>query len=250
MAPPTRGADQRVSNLKRRFAARSPVDALVVRTPSYQVIEVLAASGVGCVMIDTEHAAYDPSQLDAMLAVARALGVEALVRVAAAERVPIQLALDCGATGVVVPHVDSTDLAANVVRWCHYGDGGRGYSGSTRSAGWGTQSMADVVTSGASSTVVVVQIEDVGALGDVDGIAGTDGIDAIFVGAADLAVGLGASSTSDDVVVAACERIITAATTAGRSVVAYASDAADAQRWRASGANVVITGSDQSRLRP
>jgi len=32
-------------------------------------------------------------------------------------------------------------------------------------------------------------------------------------------------------------------------VVAYASDAADAQRWRASGANVVITGSDQSRLR-
>jgi len=225
------------------------MDAVVVRTPSYQVIEVLAARGIGCVMIDTEHAVFDPTQLDAMLAVARALGVDALVRVAAADPVRIQQALDGGATGVVVPHVDSTDLATKVARWCHYGDGGRGYSGSTRSAGWGTQPIAAVVAGASGSTVVVVQIEDVGALDDVEGIVGTDGIDAVFVGATDLAVGLGADSIADGVVVAACERIIAAAAAGGRSVVAYASDADDADRWRTFGANVVITGSDQSRLR-
>lgn len=239
-----------MSTLKARLAAREPVDGIVVRTPSHQVIEVLAARGVRCVMIDTEHAAVGPSELDAMLAVARALGVDVLVRTAAADRTLIQQALDGGATGVVVPHVDSTAKAAAVVRWCHYGDGGRGYSGSTRSAGWGTRALADVVAEANGSTVVVVQIEDVAALDDLDGIAGTDGVDAVFVGAADLTVGLGALSTSDPATVAACERIVAAGHVAGRSVVAYAADSADADRWRAAGANVVITGSDQSRLAP
>lgn len=236
-------------NLKGRLAARRSIDAVVVRTPSYQVIEVLAASGIGCVMIDIEHAAFDEAQLDAMLAVARALEIDALVRVRAAERTLIQQALDAGATGVVIPHVDRGSLAVDVVRWSHYGDGGRGYSGSTRSAGWGRRPLADVVADAAGSTVVVVQVEDVGALDEVDAIAAVDGVDAVFVGAADLAVGLGVVSATDTAVVAACDRIIAAASGAGRSVVAYAADSADASRWRASGANVVITGSDQSRLR-
>ena len=239
-----------MSSLKARLAAREHVDALVVRTPSHQVIEVLAARGVRCVMIDTEHAALAPSELDAMLAVARGLEVDVLVRVAAADRMLIQQALDGGATGVVVPHVESALQAADVVRWCHYGDGGRGYSGSTRSAGWGTRSLADVVAAAGVSTVVVVQVEDVGALDDLNGIATTEGVDAVLVGAADLAVGLGARTTSDPEVVAACDRIIAAGRAAGRSIVAYAADANDADRWRAVGANVVIAGSDQSSLAP
>lgn len=239
-----------MSTLKSRLAAREPVDAVVVRTPSYQVVEVLAARGVRCVMIDTEHAAFAPSELDAMLAVAGARGVDALVRVTGADRTPIQQALDGGAVGVVVPHVDSAVVAADVVRWCHYGDGGRGYSGSTRSAGWGTRALADVVSEARGATVIVVQVEDVAALDDLDDIARTDGVDAVFVGAADLTVGLGARSTSDPAVVAACERIIAAGQAAGRSVVAYAADSNDAARWRTAGANVVITGSDQSRLVP
>lgn len=237
-----------MSTLKRRLAARESVEAVVVRTPSHQVIEVLAARGSGCVMIDTEHAAFDPSQLDAMLAVGCGLGVDVLVRVPAAGPAPIQQALDGGAAGVVVPHVASPALAADVVRWCHYGDGGRGYSGSTRSARWGTRAMDDVLTDAAATTVVVIQIEDVAALDQLDAIAATEGVDALFVGAADLAVGLGARSPTDAMVVTACQRIVAAGTSAGRSVVAYAVDAADADRWRTRGANVVITGSDQSRL--
>ena len=246
----TTDSSGRVGRLKAQLAARERVDAVVVRTPSHQVIEVLAARGFTCVMVDTEHAAVDPSQLDAMLAVARGLGVDVLVRVAAHDRSGIQQALDGGATGVVVPHVDSPDRAADVVRWCHYGDGGRGYSGSTRSAGWGTRAFGEVVAGAASATVVVVQIEDVRALSVLDGIAAVDGVDAVFVGAADLAVGLGAGSASDSEVVAACTGIVAAAKAAGRSVVAYASDTHDADRWRGIGANVVLIGSDQSRLHP
>ncbi|MGH9136180.1 MAG: aldolase/citrate lyase family protein, partial [Acidimicrobiales bacterium] len=118
--------------LKRRLAAGEDLDGVVVKTPSHQVIEVLAAGGTALVMIDTEHGQIGIETLDAMVAVASALGVAALVRVPAADRVAFQQTLDTGATGVVVPHVHSAALAADVVRWSHYGDGGRGFAGSTR----------------------------------------------------------------------------------------------------------------------
>ena len=68
-----------------------------------------------------------------------------LVRVHSLARHPIQQALDLGATGVIVPHVDSVGAAREAVRLAHYGDGGRGFSPSTRSAGWGSRAMADIL---------------------------------------------------------------------------------------------------------
>ena len=49
---------------------------------------------------------------------------------------------------------------ATAVRLAHYGDGGRGFSPSTRSAGWGSRSMADILDAAARTTTVVIQIED------------------------------------------------------------------------------------------
>lgn len=238
------------ATLKDRLAAGEDVDAIVVRTPSYQVIEVLAARGTSCVMIDTEHAAVGPDALDAMLAVAAGVGVAALVRVPAGDRGAIQQALDCGAAGVVVPHVSDPAAAAAAVAASHYGDGGRGYSGSTRSGGWGTRPMADVLAAAAARTVVVAQVEDPAALDHLDAIAATAGVDALFVGVADLAVALGAPGVADPAVTAAAGRIIAAARAAGRSVAAFAGGPADTASWRAAGANLVFHGTDQSRLVP
>jgi len=234
--------------LKERLAAGDQLDGIVVRTPSYQVIEVLAATGAGLVMIDTEHAAVDPESLDAMLAVATALGLDALVRVPAGDRPAVQRALDAGAAGIVFPHVDAPARASEAVRWSHYGEGGRGYSGSTRSAGWGTRSLAAVVADAAAQTAVVVQVEDAAALEAVGGIAATPGVDALFVGAADLAVALGADGLGEPAVAAACDAVVGAARNAGRSAVAVATSPADEQRWRAAGVNVVLHATDQSRL--
>jgi len=234
--------------LKSRLAAGADVDAVVVRLPSHQSIEVLAARGLPCVMIDTEHSPIDGDRLDAMLAVAGALGVDALVRVPAAEPAAIQRALDTGATGVVVPHVSSPELAADVVRWSHYGPGGRGFSGSTRSGGWGTRSLAEVVARAAATTVVVVQIEDLEGVRRAGEIAATAGVDAVFVGPADLAVVMGESSPLASPVVEACERVIAACRDAGRPVVAFAGSADEAASWRERGAALVLHGTDQSRL--
>jgi 2-keto-3-deoxy-L-rhamnonate aldolase RhmA len=232
-----------------RLRAGEPLTGVFLKTPSHQVVEVLATTGVDAVVVDTEHAPFDASQLDATLAVAHARGLACLVRVAAAERVLVQQALDGGATGVLVPHVDTAAVARDVVRWSHYGDGGRGYSGSTRSAGWGTRPMRQVLRTAAETTTVVVQIEDPAALDDLDAVVGVAGIDAVFVGAADLTVGLGCDDPADPRVAGAVDAIAAATTRAGVPLAAFAVDAADEAVWRARGASFVISGTDQSRLR-
>lgn len=224
----------------------------MVRTPSHQVVEVLRADPAGgpdVVMLDQEHAAFDVATLDACLAVASALDVPALVRIEELHRGAVQQALDLGATGVVVPHVMSAADARRAVQLAHYGDGGRGFSGSTRSAGWGTRSMADVLERAAATTTVVVQVEDPGAIDDIDAIAATAGVDAVFVGAADLAVAMGATSVGDPRVVDACDAVVRACRAAGVALTAFAGDAEAADAWRERGVTLVFTGTDQARLR-
>lgn len=233
-----------------RLRAGDDLAGIVVRTPSNQVVEVLAATlAPDVVMLDCEHAVWPADALDATIAVASAMGLPTLVRVPELSRAALQQPLDQGATGVVVPHVTTAADAARAVRLAHYGDGGRGYSGSTRSAGWGTRSMAEVLDVAAGRTTVVVQVEDPAALDEVAAIASTPGVDAVFVGAADLAVALGASSVADEVVVAAIARVLDACGQSGTTIMAFAGDAASAADWRRQGARCVLLGTDQSRLR-
>ena len=241
--------DSTPSTFRARLAARRSLVGAFVKTPSHQVVEVLALGGLDAVVIDTEHAPFDAGRLDAMLAVAHLARFPCLVRVAEPSRLLVQQALDGGATGVVVPHVDSAARARDVVRWCRFGEGGRGYSGSTRAAGWGTRSIADVLSEAAATTTVIAQIEDPVALDELDEIAAVDGLDALFVGVADLTVGLGCTDTLHPWVSAAVDAIVRAASAADVPVAAFATDAQDEARWRERGATFVLSGTDQSRLR-
>lgn len=238
------------AGFRARLRAGDDLSGIVVRTPSHQVIEVLAAAmRPDVVMLDTEHAAWNAEALDATIAVAVALDLPVLVRVAELTAASLQRPLDMGATGVVVPHVRTAEEAARAVLLAHYGDGGRGYSGSTRSAGWGTRGMNEVLREAAERTTVVVQVEDPVALTAVDAIAATSGVDAVFVGAADLTVALGAGSPTDERVDAAVARVLDACAAASTTVVAFAADAAAAADWRQRGVRCVLLGTDQARLR-
>ena len=241
---------ERTGSFRRRLHQGDDLSGVVVRTPSHQVVEVLVATMVpDLVMLDTEHAAWSADALDATIAVAAALDLPVLVRVPELSPAALQRPLDMGATGVVVPHVRSVEEAARAVTLAHYGDGGRGYSGSTRSAGWGTRPMGAVLDEARARTAVVVQVEDPDALAEIDAIAATPGVDAVFVGAADLAVALGARSLGDDVVVEAVDRVVAACRAASTTVMAFAGDAGAASEWRHQGVRCVLLGTDQARLR-
>ncbi len=193
--------------LKQRMAAGELLTGTFLKTPAYELVEVLAVSGLDFICLDAEHAPFDRARLDACLAIARAKGLPALVRVATGDRHEILQSLDSGATGVVVPHVDSVEKAQDIARWGRFGHGGRGYAGSTRWAGFTTRRMPELLQQSTDETIVIAQIEEPEGVAQSAQIAAIKGIDGLFVGPADLAVCLGVQDLNDQQVLDSIKRV-------------------------------------------
>jgi len=216
-----------------------------LKTPSHMMVEVLAQSGLDFLCLDAEHAPFDRAGMDACLAMARALNFPCLVRVPEGSAAWILMALDAGATGVVVPHVATPKKAQAIVKAARFGHGGRGFAGSTRWAGLGTRPMSEVLAMDAE-TVVIGQIEEPEAVAAIDAIAGTPGLDGVFVGPADLAVCLGKTDASDPEVRAAIGKVGAAARRHGTTCVTFAASAAPAADLAALGVSMFFIASEHA----
>ncbi len=194
-------------SLRQRMQQQQLLAGTFLKTPAYELVEVLASAGLDFICLDAEHAPFDRARLDACLALARAHNLPALVRVASGARHEILQALDSGATGVVVPHVDTLQKARDIATWGRFGHGGRGYAGSTRWAGFTTRKMPDLLKQSIDETVVIAQIEEPEGVALCEEMAAIDGIDGLFVGPADLAVCLGVSDLNHPEVLQAMQRV-------------------------------------------
>ena len=238
-------------NFRERLAGGDLLSGTWVKTPHPHIVEVLALSPLDLLVLDAEHAPFDRGSLDTCIMAARAGGKPVLVRPASAAPEQILNALDCGADGVIVPHVRSAAEAREIVRACHYRPAGtsqaRGFAGSTRAAGYTTLGMAKH-RDAAKSVTVIAQIEDAEAVAAIDEIAAVEGIDALFIGRADLTISYAAETPDDPVVVAAVERICAAGKAAGRTVGMFLGRVGDVQMWREKGSSLFILQSDQEFL--
>ena len=238
---------------KDKVAAREPVLGTFVKTPHPHIVEVLALSGLDCICLDAEHAPFDRRDLDACIFAARASELPVLVRTPSNSAHDILNALDCGADGVVVPHVRSAEEARAIAASAHYGQGGgearRGYAGSSRAASYGSKSITDHMADSAARTLVIAQIEDLEALDELEAIASVDGIDALFAGRIDLTVALGCKSPDDPEVIAAIEKILAACRASGKPAGMFTPRATDVPQWQKKGASFFLLGSDHGFVR-
>ena len=234
-----------MTDLKDRIASGQMIAGTFVKTPAIEMVEVLSMSGLDVLCLDAEHAPFDRARLDACLAVARGRDVSCLVRVPDAQPATLLQVLDSGADGVVVPHVDSAKKAAAIARACRFGHGGRGFAGSTRSANYATQSMADVLEGG-SSVTVIAQIEDPEGVTEATAIAGTDGIDGVFLGPADLSVAYGKTDTNSDTLLTAIASVGSAARAAGKAYWTFAPNVEKAVELQRFGFTGYLIASEQS----
>jgi 2-keto-3-deoxy-L-rhamnonate aldolase RhmA len=237
--------------LRDRLHARDLLAGTWVKTPHPHVVEVLALSPLDLIVLDAEHAPFDRASLDLCIMAARAGGKPVLVRPASSAHEHILNALDCGADGVIVPHVRSAAEAREIVRACHYGPAGntqaRGFAGSSRAAGYTTLGMANH-RERAKDVIVIAQIEDVEAVEAIDEIAAVEGVDALFIGRADLTISYAADTPDDAVVVAAVDRVCAAGQAAGRTIGMFLGRVGDVPEWRAKGASLFVLQSDQDFL--
>lgn len=236
------------ADFRTRLRAREPLLGVWMKTPSPIVAEVLGQAPLDCVCIDAEHAPFDRLAIDGCVAAFRAASKPSLVRVPAAREEHILGALDCGASGVVIPHVTSAEEAAKIAKASHYGVGGRGFAGSTRAAGYGALGLGAHLKASRAGTSVIAQIEDVEAVERIDAIAAVEDIDCLFIGRIDLTVALGADTPAHPSVVEAVERICAAGAAAGRAIGMFVGDLQEIPRWRAAGASLFLLKSDQAFL--
>jgi staphyloferrin B biosynthesis citrate synthase len=232
------------TEFRRRLAARQPVVGTFVKTPTSHATEMLGLLGFDFVVFDGEHAPLDLGTIDRMVLGARASNVAGIVRVASPADAAILSVLDCGAAGVLVPHVATRAKAEAIAAACRYAGGHRGFANTTRAGRYGMASFAEHKAAQDGELVCVAMIEDVAALDEIAAIVRTPGLDAIFIGRGDLTAALGAPSMTSEETHRVVAPIMAAARDAGMPMIMLCPDRADAERMAGLGATAFMTGSD------
>lgn len=234
------------ATLKSRMLAGDMLSGTFLKTPAFQLIEIFAMSGMDFIALDAEHAPFDRGTADACLGMARALNLPALVRIPDGSPAQILTMLDSGATGLIVPHVNTVEKAKDVAQAARFGHGGRGFAGSSRWAGYATRKMPDILQQSEDETVILAQIEEPEAVDAIDEIAAVDGIDALFVGPADLAVCYGLTDPAAPKVRDAIKRVGEAARTHGKCLVTFAPDTSWVPDLKALGVSMFFIASEHA----
>lgn len=225
-------------------------DALLgtfIKTPAVQSIEILGDVGLDFLVIDAEHAPWDRSAIDLAVLAARASRIDVLVRVE--NPGTILTALDCGATGVMVPHVLSAKVAREVVDACRYRKGRRGFTNSSRSGSYGRLGLTAHIETNDPRTTIIAMLEDPEALDHIESIVAVDGIDAFFLGRGDLTVALGEASVDANAVRDAIARFVKAVTAAKKPLCAFVNNSNEIPALRKLGVSAFIVSSEQGLLR-
>jgi 2-keto-3-deoxy-L-rhamnonate aldolase RhmA len=153
---------------------------------------VLAAAGFDFLVIDTEHGSANWETVQTISRAARSAGIAPLVRVTDTLYSLIARALDAGALGVMVPHVETAADAREIVRCVKYPpEGERGFGLRAAVTNYEQVSAAQVIAWSNAETLTFAQIESGRALDNLDDIASVPGIDVLLVGPNDLALSLG-----------------------------------------------------------
>jgi 2-dehydro-3-deoxyglucarate aldolase/4-hydroxy-2-oxoheptanedioate aldolase len=147
------------------------------------IAELAALSGFSWVLLDLEHGSEPEAALPHQLRALRGGKTAAIVRVGHPHPDLIARVLDWGADGIMVPHVNSAAAAEAIVQAVHYiPRGQRGYSRTVRTYDYGLNPPgADI-----PEPLVMAQIETIEGVRQAAEIASVHGIDALFVGPADL----------------------------------------------------------------
>jgi 2-keto-3-deoxy-L-rhamnonate aldolase RhmA len=203
--------------MRERLAAGETLVGTFLGLGSGIAAEACGSAGIDWVLVDLEHGAGGEESLPAQLLGARAAGVHGLVRVAAAERIRADRALDLGAEGVMFPMVDSVEQARVCAASLRHSPGGiRGVAGYHRGAGYGLEPGA--VADQDARTLGIVQVESPEAVAVAPELAAIDGIDVLFVGPSDLSYSMGIPGELDHPEFrAAVERVVGAARDAGKA---------------------------------
>jgi 2-keto-3-deoxy-L-rhamnonate aldolase RhmA len=211
--------DRWVNPVKEKLQAGETVLAVTITTSSVEVAAHAARMGFDFMWIEMEHSPITLETLRNMVLATRGMPTLPFARVPVNELWTAKRVLDMGVHGVMFPFTSTPELARQAAAACKYPPLGRRGSGSGLATfSWPATTDA-YATSADENVVVIAIIEEARAVENIDEIAATPGIDALFIGTSDLSFSLGLRGNQNDPKLqAAIARIVEAGRKHGKAL--------------------------------
>lgn len=216
---------------------------------SPNVAELLTRAGLDWLVIETEHNNLDVAQIEHILMAVQGSGAMPIVRVASAQQVYIQRALDVGAMGVLVPMVRSVAEAEAIVAATRYPPAGIRSFGPLRASHYSLDNE-DYLRRANDHILVALIVETREMLDNLEEIAAVPGVDVLFLGPFDLCLSLGLDPLQLPLpeVDAVLERMLEVGRKTGKAV-GFAADTPEGLRaLQAQGVTFISYGQDYGLL--
>jgi 4-hydroxy-2-oxoheptanedioate aldolase len=175
------------NKLKQLWAEGKPAINGWLSTSSLFVAEIMAAQGYDALTIDCQHGFVSYESAAGMLQAMRASGVVPMVRVPWLDPGDIMKALDAGAYGIICPMINNRAEAKRLVSYMRYPPHGVRSFGPTRAL---FAAGADYGQRADTEVLAFAMIETAEAMKNLDEIVSTPGLDGVYIGPADLTLGL------------------------------------------------------------
>ena len=241
----------RVNNVKRSLqAGQVQVGTWIHTFGSYQLPQVLATAGFDYVHIDMEHSAFSLQTVAEMCQASQSAGLVPFVRPAGREHHLVSRPLDNGAMGILMAHVDDSrdaEAAVRAVKFPPIGD--RGSQPPSFHTSFARVNPKEYMAQANDETLLLVQIESLTAIGNLDEILGTPGVDGATLGRGDLAAELGVPNRDHPDVLAAVHAMIAACRRNQKIPGLLVQEVDEARDWIAQGVRLVTYASEVLMLR-
>ncbi len=176
----------RTEKLRKKLSDGQFVSWIWIDLASSMSAEIIAGTGFDWIVVDAEHAPFNPESLLHILMAFNASDTVPLIRVPWNDHVMIKQALDMGYEGVIIPQVNRAEEAQMAVSACRYPPVGKRGFGPMRPAGY-WRDGGKYAKQANDSIICAVQIEDINAVDEIDDIVETPGLDWILIGRYDMA---------------------------------------------------------------
>ena len=218
---------------------------------SVEIAKAMRAAGFDWLFLDLEHSSMSLDTAGQISVAALDAGIAPIVRVPMMQLTMATRALDGGALGIVMPHVDTVEDARAIADALRYPPAGhRSIAGALAHFNFRSPPVPEVVRILNEATLVVAMLETPRAIENADAIAAVPGIDVLLIGTSDLSLELGIpGQLGHEKIVDAYARMIAAARKHGKwPGMGGVYTIPEATRYIGMGARFLLGGNDLSLL--
>lgn len=236
----------RSSLIRSRLKANQAVRIACMYYPVNMMPAHAAKAGYDAIWLDTEHNTWERHEIQRALLQHQLANIDCIVRTGSRNANDLYRLLEDGASGLMIPFVDTPAEAAALAAAAKFPPiGQRGLDGAGLDNNYFLEGTATYPADANRETFLILQIETPEAIAHVDAIAATPGVDGLFIGPGDLSLRLGCAIDWTNPKLLAAEDAVAAA--AAKHGIAWGRPAGSAEQIKhvfAKGGRLIAHGSD------